>query len=294
MTAGHPRFVYLSGGVGGARLARGLCDVVDPEALCLVVNTGDDFRHWGLFISPDLDTVMYSVSGVGHEARGWGLQEETFHAVSAMDRLEEHFPEEAATWFQLGDRDQHRVLPMSDEVQPTFIHTRTEGESPGERLTFQDWLVRRRARDPVAEVELSGSQTATPEVLRALDAADCILIAPSNPYVSIDPILRLHGVRERVAKKPCLAVSPIVGGRAVKGPLAEMLGDLEGLEPSPHSVMLHYAGLVDGCVVESTDLATLPHCDITWFSAETIMATRQDSVALATRVIDCAKELLEA
>src|SRR5690606_11131320 len=119
------------------------------------------------------------------------------------------------------------VLPMSDEPQPPFIHTRPDAGSVSERLTFQDWLVRRRAQDAVAEVELRGSGAATREVLSAIEGADCVLIAPSNPYVSIDPILRLAGVRERIQKKPCLAVSPIVGMRAVKGPLAEMLSDLE-------------------------------------------------------------------
>ncbi|MCB9606131.1 MAG: 2-phospho-L-lactate transferase [Polyangiaceae bacterium] len=317
------RFVYLSGGVGGARLARGLCDVLPPSNLSLVVNTGDDFLHWGLFISPDLDTVMYSVSGVGHEARGWGLEEETFHAVSAMDRLEEHFPQEATTWFQLGDRDlathlvrtqalasgapltrvtaklfesfgvRHQVLPMSDQPQPTFIHTRANDGEPAQRLTFQDWLVRRRAKDPVAKVELGGSGEATPEVLRAIEQADCVLIAPSNPYVSIDPILRLSGVRERIEKKPCLAVSPIIGGRAVKGPLAEMLSDLEGLTPSPHAVMLHYAGLVNGCVVEASDLEQQPRCDVSWFPGATLMGTRADSRRLAECVVKCAQELLE-
>lgn len=322
-TAKEPSFVYLSGGVGGARLARGLCDVLGADALSLVVNTGDDFKHWGLDISPDLDTVMYSVSGVGHEARGWGLQEETFHAVTAMDRLGEHFPREAVTWFQLGDRDlathlvrtqalaggatltsvtsrlfesfgvQHRVLPMSDAPQPTFIHTRADAGEPSQRLAFQDWLVRRRAKDPVARVELGGSGEATPEVLHALERADCVLIAPSNPYVSIDPILRLSGVRERVERKPCLAVSPIIGGRAVKGPLAEMLNDLDGLTPSPHAVMLHYAGLVNGCVVEASDLDQQPRCDVSWFPGATLMRTRADSRSLAECVVKCALELLE-
>lgn len=326
----HPalKFVYLSGGVGGARLARGLCAVLPPEQLTLIVNTADDFSHWGLHIAPDLDTVMYSVSGVGHEARGWGLLHESFDTLDALKRLEPRFPVEATTWFQLGNRDlathlvrsqalsqgqplsqvtrglfqsfgvEHLVLPMSDAAAPSFIHTRADIDKPSERLSFQDWLVKRRAQDPVARVELTGSTTPAPGVLEALDQADVVLFAPSNPYVSIDPILRMQGVAERVAGKPSVGVSPIIGGRAVKGPLAEMLRDLDGLEPSPAAVVSHYARAeaaiqLSGCVVQASDLDTArAQLQIRWEAAETLMTDQNASVALAERVVELARELV--
>jgi LPPG:FO 2-phospho-L-lactate transferase len=305
-----------------------LCAVLPPEQLTLIVNTADDFEHWGLHIAPDLDTVMYSVSGVGHEARGWGLQRETFDTLAALKRLEPRFPIEATTWFQLGNTDlathlvrsqalsagkslsevsrglfqsfgvEHRVLPMSDAKAPSFIHTRPEPGKPSQRLSFQDWLVKRRAQDRVQRVELTGSTTPAPGVLEALEQADVVLVAPSNPYVSIDPILRLHGVAERVALKPSLGVSPIVGGRAVKGPLAEMLRDLEDLEPSPAAVVNHYArcaqpiGLA-ACLVEAVDLdAARAELPIRWEAAETLMTTHSASVGLAQRVVELAAELV--
>jgi len=324
------KFVYLSGGVGGARLARGLCAVLPPEQLTLIVNTADDFEHWGLHIAPDLDTVMYSVSGVGHEARGWGLKRETFDTLAALKRLEPRFPMEATTWFQLGNTDlathlvrsqalhagkslsevtrglfqsfgvEHLVLPMSDAKAPSFIHTRPEPGKPSQRLSFQDWLVKRRAQDPVQRVELTGSTTPAPGVLEAIEQADVVLLAPSNPYVSIDPILRLHGVAERVAQKPSLAVSPIIGGRAVKGPLGEMLRDLEDLEPSPAAVVGHYARAeppikLSGCLVDAADLeAARAQLSIRWESAETLMTSQSASTALARRVIELAGDLVRS
>ncbi|MBX3181587.1 MAG: 2-phospho-L-lactate transferase [Polyangiaceae bacterium] len=312
------RFAYLSGGVGGARLARGLCAVLPPERLSIIVNTADDFRHWGLWISPDLDSVMYSVAGLSDEARGWGLLDDRFDTLAAMARLEPEFPDEAPSWFQLGGRDlathltrsaaltsgqrlteitlrlgralglRHALLPMSDEPAPSFIHTKT-----GERLTFQDWLVKRRAADPVARVELSRPMPSA-EVLQALSQADVVLFAPSNPYVSLDPILALPGVRERVAARPVVAVSPILAGAAVKGPLAEMIRDLEGVAASPRAVCEHYGGLVSACLVEPEDAAQLAEERATrYLAGDTRIPGLSEATRLARQVIEAAERLCE-
>ncbi len=265
----------LSGGVGGARLVDGLYSILGAE-LTVVVNTGDDFTHWGLFVSPDVDTVVYTLAGLHHEARGWGLADETFHALESVKRLG------GEDWFALGDRDlamhllrtralaagetltavtarlagalgvRAKILPMADAPRPTILVTRSDGELP-----FQEWFVRRRAQPIVERVKFGGASAPAPGLLDAIAAADFVVIGPSNPYVSIDPILSLDGVRAALAKKIVVAVSPIVGGRAVKGPLAEMIGSLAGREASAQAVAAHYGALVRGWVVERGDQAGL-------------------------------------
>lgn len=317
MTTGpaHPRVVALSGGVGGARLVDGLAQLLPPDRFSVVVNTGDDFVHWGLHIAPDVDTVMYTLAGVAHEQRGWGLAEETFGALDMVARYG------GADWFRLGDRDlgthlvrtqwladglrltevtarlcrglgvAHRVLPMSDGARPTLIETREQGT-----LSFQDWLVRRRGRPAVVSVRFGGhtEAAATPEVLEVLGAADVVIIGPSNPYVSIDPILALPGVCEAVRRARVVVVSPIVRGRAIKGPLAEMIETLAGRPPSAAAVAAHYASrqvlaegdlmiVEDGDQGEITDLPVRP--------AQTVMRSRGDRRRLAASVLEQAREL---
>jgi LPPG:FO 2-phospho-L-lactate transferase len=263
--------VALSGGVGGARLLRGLARVLPADQLTTIVNTGDDFRHWGLHIAPDVDTVMYTLAGLSHEERGWGLATETFVALEAM-RL---YGEDG--WFALGDRDLAThlartnglargetltavtarlckalgvgpsVLPMSDGPRATMIDTKGHGT-----LSFQTWFVRHRAAPDVQRVWFDGDAGTTPAVLEALDAADLVVIGPSNPYVSVDPILILAGVREAIFAKPVVAVSPIVGGRAIKGPLATMIPQLAGVPASAAAIAAHYPGL-RGIVIERGD-----------------------------------------
>jgi LPPG:FO 2-phospho-L-lactate transferase len=299
--------VYLSGGVGGARLAHGIAKAVDAEHLAIVVNVGDDFTHWGLSISPDLDTVMYTLADLADVERGWGLQDETFHALSMMQRYD------AETWFQLGDRDlathvlrsrwlregltltkvtarlchalgiAPRVLPASDTPCATMIDT------AGGTLTFQDWLVRDRARADVKRVWSRGEPRPSPALLEALDRADTVIIGPSNPYVSIDPILRVPGVRERVAARRTVAVSPIVHGKAVKGPLARMLQTLAGAEPSAAAVAQHYGTLLSGIFVESGDEAAIH--DVAVGAGGTVMQTRAQSLSLAHEVLAFADTL---
>lgn len=265
------KVVALCGGVGGAKLAQGLASVLPPEELTLVVNTGDDFRHWGLQICPDLDTITYTLAGLVHPDQGWGRAGETFQALDAMRQLG------GDAWFRLGDRDLathllrtqrlaagerltdvtralttalgvgHPVLPMADAPSPTRLDT-AEG-----RLDFQEWFVRRRAAPRVHGIHFAEGPPPAPEVLAALDEADLVVIAPSNPYVSIEPILRLRGVNERVRACRCVAVSPIVAGAAVKGPLAEMLASIDGLPASAESALGRYGDLVDVALVHPGD-----------------------------------------
>lgn len=276
---GGPKIVALAGGVGGARLVDGLYGALPPGSLTVVVNTGDDFEHWGLHISPDLDTVMYTLAGIAPEDRGWGIEDDTFQVLGEAKRrgLDD--------WFQLGDRDlvthlsrsaalaqgesltkvtaglcnalgvQCPLLPMADAPRSTIIVTRS-----GRELPFQEWLVRARAEPDVGAVRFQGTDQTTEVVLDALGAADLVVICPSNPYVSIDPILGLRGVSEALRKARTVAVSPILGGEAVKGPLAAMIRQLDDRTPSAEAVATHYEGLLDGYVVHHGDrfLASYP------------------------------------
>ncbi len=293
------RVTALCGGVGGARMLEGLAQALPPEDLTAIVNTGDDFRHWGLSISPDLDTCMYWLAGLAHEARGWGLERETFEAHQMVERYG------GSGWFALGDRDLGThlmrtqwlgeghplthvttrlceglgvgptLLPMSDAPHPTVLDT-DEGT-----LDFQTWLVRRRGAPLVRAVRSEGSKTPAPRVLPAIEAADLIVLAPSNPYVSIDPILNLEGVREAVSRRPVVGISPIVCGRAVKGPLAEMIPSLAGEPPSAAAIARHYGDLLDGLVLETGDTCDIPH-----HATATVMRSASDRRRLAQEVLD--------
>ncbi len=297
--------VALSGGVGGARLVHGLSRALADE-LTVIVNTGDDFVHWGLTICPDFDTVMYTLADLAHEERGWGLADETFHALEMVRRYGGN------DWFQLGDRDlathllrtealrrgeslsavterlvralgvRARVLPMTDAPRPTLVETTTHGT-----LGFQDWLVKHRA-PPVTRVRFEGTPAAAPGVLEAIDACDCVVIGPSNPYVSVDPILTLPGVREAIAKKRVVAVSPIVSGRAVKGPLGEMIPALTGEPASACAIAKHYGALVSAMVVERGDERGLT---IPTLATDTVMRSRADARRLATEILVFAEGL---
>ena len=264
----------LAGGVGGAKLASGLQDVLPSGDLSVVVNTADDFDLWGLHICPDLDTVMYTLAGISNPDTGWGIAGESFETLSMLESYGEEI------WFKLGDRDlathvlrtermrsgetltevtaelsgargvESAVLPMSDDPVSTILDT------PEGRLEFQEYFVRRGQRDEVLGIELRGVQDAGPTegVLAAIGGADAIVFCPSNPLVSIGPILALPGMTEALeaSSAPKVAVSPIVGGRALKGPADRMLASL-GHEVSATGVARMYAGLIDGMVVDRTD-----------------------------------------
>lgn len=302
------RVVYLSGGVGGARLLHGFYRLLPAAELTVIVNVGDDLTWWGLEVSPDVDTVLYTLAGVADEARGWGLADESFRARAMVER------HGGPAWFALGDADigTHlmrtawlreglsptevtarlatglgvgcAVLPASDLPQRTYIETHDQG-----RLAFQEWLVRHRGEPSVRAVTWEGDGAATAPVLRALDGADLVVIGPSNPYVSIDPILALPGVRARVARRPVVAVSPIVAGRAVKGPLARMIPELTGKTATATAIAEHYGALLSGFVVEHGDVGPegLPT-----LATSTVMRDVEHRERLATEVLAFAGELV--
>jgi LPPG:FO 2-phospho-L-lactate transferase len=303
-----PKVVAFSGGVGGARFVRGLAAVLPQSSLTVVVNTGDDFEHWGLHVSPDLDTVMYTLAGLSHEERGWGLDGETFGALSLLKRYGE------PDWFGIGDRDlathltrtralaggatlsevtdrlrralgvQVPILPMTDSPCPTLVETRDDGV-----LGFQDWFVRRRSEPAVRAIRSGADPAPAPGVLPALAAADLVLIGPSNPYVSIDPILGRAGVRAALERVPVVAVSPIVGGRAVKGPLARMITELTGQAPSAAAIGRHYGRLLSGLVLESGDESAA--IEVPVLPASTIMQDALAAAKLAREALRFAQEL---
>ncbi|MCS7040622.1 MAG: 2-phospho-L-lactate transferase [Caldilineales bacterium] len=309
-----PRLVALAGGVGGARLAHGLAHRLDPDHLSIIVNTGDDFEHLGLLICPDLDTVLYNLAGVHHPDQGWGRADETFHVLEEAARLG-HDP-----WFRLGDKDLalhllrrqmlaaglrltavtaelarrfgvvHPILPMSDDPVRTVIGT-PEGE-----LAFQDYFVRQRCRPRMVGMRLEGLETArpAPAAVAALERAEAVVICPSNPYVSIGPILALPGLRERVQARPTVAVSPIVGGQALKGPAAKMMAEL-GVEVSALGVARHYAGLIRGFVLDQRDAHLAPAVaalGLRVLVTDTVMTDTAARVRLAGEVLAFVRELI--
>lgn len=268
--------VVLTGGVGGARFLRGVVDVVDRAGVTAVVNVGDDVEVLGLSVSPDLDSVLYSLADLNDEERGWGRADETWNALAAAADLG------GESWFRLGDRDiglhlvrtqalraglplstvtgriaaaagiETTILPATDDTLRTWL------ETPTGNFAFQEWFVARGHRDPVNRVRFDGATAARPApgVLEALHDADAILIAPSNPYVSIGPILAVERIRRALERRrvPCIAVSPLIGGEAVKGPAADMLQRLEGGTSAAH-VAATYDGLIDALVFDLADAA---------------------------------------
>ena len=266
------RYVVLCGGLGGSRFVDALARAAGSETVTAIGNVGDDVEILGLHVSPDLDTVLYTLAGLLDEGRGWGVRDETYSALATAERLGE------PAWFTLGDRDiglhlvrtarLRRGQPLSavfSELAPalgvavellpvTDDRVRTIVATPAGDLPFQEWFVRDRHAAPVAGVRYDGADEASPApgVLDAIAGADVVFIAPSNPFVSVLPILAVPGVREAVAAKRVVAISPLVGGRALRGPLAEMMASL-GHEPSAAGVRALYGDLVDAFVVDPAD-----------------------------------------
>ncbi len=305
-------YVALSGGVGGAKLALGLCDVLeDPERLTVVANTGDDFEHLGLHVCPDLDTLTYTLAGLANPETGWGRAGESGAFMEALGALG------GETWFFLGDKDlaihvertrrlrsgeslsavtsalcaklgiRARILPMSDDPVPTIVETE---EGP---LAFQHYFVRERCRPRVLGFRHEGAEQARPSAsfLDALAAPDlgAVIICPSNPYISIDPIFAVSGVRAALTacEAPVVAISPIIGGQAVKGPTAKMMAE-RGVAPSAAAIAEHYAGLIDGFVLDEADRDAAAVIAATGVAVEvtaTMMTARDDKQALARAVL---------
>ena len=304
--------VALAGGVGGAKLAVGLQEVLEPGRLTVVVNTADDFEHWGLQICPDVDTVMYNLAGVHNPELGWGRADETFRTLDTMGQIG------GEDWFLLGDQDlpvhlrrtewarqgisltevterlrrsfgiQSAILPMSDHPVSTLIHTE-DGDLP-----FQHYFVRHRCEPVVMDLTFMGAEKARPSdfVLDALDAADVIVIAPSNPYLSIDPILSVAGMRSMLLRSriPKIAVSPIVGGEAIKGPAAKIMTEL-GKVVSAATVVEHYRDLLDGFVLDATDEALHNTFEVPTLVTDTIMRSLDVKADLARAILAFAAQL---
>jgi LPPG:FO 2-phospho-L-lactate transferase len=292
----------------------GLVDVVEPETITAIVNTGDDDEFHGLWVSPDLDSVTYALAGANNLETGWGLAGETFHTMDALDRYG------APTWFRLGDRDlathlyrterrRHgaslsdvttelaaawdlgvRLVPMSDDRVATRITVRRPGGASDE-LAMQEWFVRERAESPVVGVRFAGAEEARPApgVLEVLGSAETILICPSNPVISIGPILAVPGVREALAarRERVVAVTPLIGGRPVKGPADRLMGPL-GMEVSCVGVAEAYRDVCGTLVIDTADAADAPRVEalgVHAVVADTLMLDARIAAALARQTL---------
>ena len=307
----------LAGGVGGAKLADGLARVLPAGELYIAVNTGDDFSHLGLHVSPDLDTVMYTLAGRNNPETGWGLAGETWAFMAALERLG------GETWFRLGDQDlathvertrrlgagetlsavtrdmcdrfaiAHPIVPMSDDPVRTMVLT---GDG---RLAFQDYFVRLRCEPRVTGFEFDGAEAArpAPELRSVMGSGGvaAVVICPSNPYVSIGPILAVPEIARWLDERafPVVAVSPIVGGRAIKGPAAKMMAEL-GVEVSALAIARHYGDVLDGLVIDAADEALAPLIEAEGPRVAvtgTVMSSAADRARLAREVVDFANAL---
>jgi LPPG:FO 2-phospho-L-lactate transferase len=309
-------YVALSGGIGGAKLSLGLARLLG-ERLTVIVNTGDDFEHLGLAISPDVDTTLYTLAGVANPDTGWGRRDETWSFMQAIAQLG------GPTWFSLGDRDlathvertrrlkagetltgvtaqlaarlgvTARVLPMTDDPVRTVVET-ADGT-----LAFQDYFVREQCRPVVRSLRYEGAQAArmTAEVAAALSALTLggIILCPSNPWLSIDPILAIPGIRAalRAQAAPIVAVSPLIGGKAVKGPTAKIFSEL-GWAPDVRSIARHYNDLLDILVIDTADANAAPNLPVQSSATSTLMRSEDDKIALARHCIELCESLSAA
>lgn len=309
--------VALSGGIGGAKLALGLSRILQPDQLTIVANTGDDFEHLGLHVSPDIDTLLYTLAGIGNPDTGWGRAQETWSFMSAMEELG------TDTWFRLGDKDlalniyrTHRlrtgqslsdvtvdiagrlgipvsVLPMSDHPVRTVVDT-NDGQ-----LEFQEYFVRRACKPVVSGIRFKGADCASPSPLleQIFDAVPiaAVVICPSNPFISIDPILSIAGIRRFLTDcvAPVIAVSPVIHGSAIKGPTAKIMKEL-GLPVSAATIAEHYDGLIDGFVIDKTDASladSISTSELSVTDTNTLMKTQADRTLLAREVMALAARL---
>ena len=305
------KVVVLAGGVGGAKLADGISQSLPAEDVTIVVNTGDDFEHLGLTICPDLDTVMYRLANVANDETGWGRSSESWHAIAEVARLG------GPDWFRLGDLDlathltrthllkegltltavtqylcqkmgiNVTILPMSNQPAPTKI------QSNETIYPFQTWFVQEKWQPPVTKILLPEDVRATRAVIRAFETADLVLIAPSNPFVSIDPILNVYPIRELLMDLPkaVIAVSPIVGGEAVKGPAAKMMQEM-GLPLASQTVATYYGDFIDGFVYDTQDAGSCDDLPLATCCLDTMMHNQADRLRLAQEILQFANKLL--
>lgn len=310
------KIVAFAGGVGGAKLSHGLAHIISSEDLTIIVNTGDDFEHLGLYVCPDLDTVCYTLAGLANPETGWGRLGETWQAISNVEQLG------GPAWFRLGDQDLGThlertrrlhagdsiskitrdfchawgvavtVLPMSDQPVATIVDTVDQGE-----ITFQQYFVHQLCKPPVKGFRFHGINTALPApgVMEAIIEADAVVFCPSNPWVSIDPIMALEGVKTVVQMKPVFAISPLICGRAIKGPLAKICIEL-GMEPSALTIARHYGSFLHGFVIDQDDIQLANEVrgmGIQTRVTDILMNTTSDRIRLAGDVLNFIAELLE-
>lgn len=294
------KILALTGGVGGAKLALGLSKVLPPDELMFAVNTGDDFEHLGLHISPDLDSLTYALSQQNNTETGWGRAGESWNFIETLDALG------GEAWFRLGDKDlalhtartqmlkagatlsqataaitqsmdiEHTVAPMSNSPVRTIVHS-DQGD-----LAFQHYFVREGCGPKVNGFSFDGIESARLNPLIRDWLADCagVIICPSNPFVSVDPLLHLDGFGEALKSLPVIAVSPIVGGIAIKGPAAKMMQELD-MPATALAVADHYQGLIDGFIVDQTDAELVEQFNVPTISTPSVMVTLQDRIDLA-------------
>jgi LPPG:FO 2-phospho-L-lactate transferase len=308
------RVVAVSGGVGGAKLALGLYRVLPADSLMVACNTGDDFEHLGLNISPDLDTVLYTLAGIANPETGWGRAGETWTFMQALESLG------GETWFRLGDADlaihvertrrllageslsdvsvdfcrllgvRARVVPMSDQPVRTLVHT-DDGT-----LAFQRYFVQNRCEPGVTGFSFYGAADAHPSLplweTLISDELEAVVICPSNPFISIDPILAVPGLRGAIADcgAPVVAVSPIIGGKAIKGPAAKMMSEL-GVPQSARAVAEHYDGLLTGFVQDESDTDVI--ADLPCLHTRILMESEEDKISLANQVLEFARSIAD-
>ena len=311
------KYLALSGGVGGAKLAVGLTHAVPPEELAILVNTGDDFEHFGLHVSPDLDTLLYTLAGINNPTTGWGRDAETWSFMGALEEVG------APTWFRLGDKDlalnvlrthalrsgttlseftadmaerwgiASRIIPMSNETVRTVIETEI---GP---LDFQDYFVRRRCEPVAQSIQFRGASDAAPvaelEEIMTAGSLAAVIICPSNPYLSIDPILSVSGIRDALRRcgAPVVAVSPVVSGESLKGPTAKIMNEL-GIICSATAIAQHYRGLINGLIIDTDDAsqeADIADLGMAVKLSNIVMRSAEDRCTLAKMVVQFAGEL---
>jgi LPPG:FO 2-phospho-L-lactate transferase len=309
------KIVAFAGGVGGAKLIDGLARTLSPLDLTIIVNTGDDFDHLGMRICPDLDTICYTLAGLANPDTGWGRENESWNVLTGLKILG------GPDWFLIGDKDlathlertrrlkegqplsqifqdfckswniKHKVLPMSDQPVSTIISTHEFGD-----LSFQDYFVRKKCEPSIKGIRFEGIKAALPApgLIESIEQADVIVICPSNPWVSIDPILNIAGILPSLIQKPSIAISPIINGKAIKGPAAKMYSEF-GIQPSALAVAKHYEKLIKAIVIDNHDLTLaddITRLGIVPFMTNIIMKSTADRLQVTQDVLNYIERIL--
>lgn len=312
------KVVVLAGGVGGAKLVEGLARIIEPEDMTVIVNTGDDFEFYGLYISPDLDSVCYTMAGLSNPVTGWGIKDESWNTLNQLRSLG------GPVWFNMGDKDlathlertrllssgmslsevtkhfcqkweiKHTILPMTDQRVATKIIDKT-----GRKLDFQEYFVQNRWEPIIQRIEFLGIEQAKPApgVLESIAECDLVIICPSNPYVSIEPILKIPEIIKPIMEKTVIAVSPIIGSQAVKGPLAKMIQEIESITPSAVQPAKFYNqfSILTGYILDVTNSQLIPEIErwgIICKAVNTLMLSTSDRVRLAEDVLALGRLML--